>query len=102
MVERPSAIRRRRRLISASISLFRPCNEEVALLRRTVRRAMTIRYPHQTWLLDDGNRPEVKALAAELGCGYLTREDRGQGGKAGNLNAAIGVTSAPFVLVLDA
>jgi cellulose synthase (UDP-forming) len=77
-------------------------NEDVALLRRTVRRAIAIRYPHQTWLFDDGNRVEVKALAAELGCSYHSRTNRGQGGKAGNLNAALTVTSAPFVLVLDA
>ena len=26
--------------------------------------------------MDDGNRPEVRALAAELGCNYIARENR--------------------------
>ena len=38
--------------------------------------AVNMRYPHQTYILDDGNRPEVKELAEELDCNYISRTDR--------------------------
>ncbi len=43
-------------------------NESVEMLRLTVQAALEIEYPHETWLLDDGRRPEMRALADELGC----------------------------------
>jgi cellulose synthase (UDP-forming) len=58
-------------------------------------------YPHQTWLLDDGNRPEMAALARELGCRYLTRTENTDA-KAGNLNNALSHSQADFVAVFDA
>jgi len=85
-----------------SVDLFIPTyNEQVALLRDTVVCAISVRYPHTTWLLDDGNRPEVKALAEELGCRYLARSDRSHA-KAGNLNNALQHSSGDFVITLDA
>ena len=51
-------------------------------------------------LLDDGNREEMARLAARHGVRYVRRIVR-EGAKAGNLNHALGLTSAPFVLVLD-
>jgi cellulose synthase (UDP-forming) len=86
-----------------TVDVFLPTlDEDLALLRRSVRRALALRYPHRTWLLDDGARPEVRAMAEELGCGWLAREDPGAGGKAGNLNAALRATGGELVLVLDA
>lgn len=85
-----------------TVDLFIPTyNEPVALLRDTVVCALSVRYPHETWLLDDGNRPEVKALAEELGCRYLARGDRAHA-KAGNLNHALLHSSGEFVITLDA
>ncbi|HEX9164803.1 MAG TPA: glycosyltransferase family 2 protein [Gemmatimonadales bacterium] len=85
-----------------TVDLFIPTyNEPVALLRDTVVCALSVRYPHETWLLDDGNRPEVKALAAELGCRYLARTDRSHA-KAGNLNNALRHSTGEFVITLDA
>jgi cellulose synthase (UDP-forming) len=76
-------------------------NESLSLVRQTLRRAQAMDYPHQTWLLDDGRRPEARALAAELGCGYITRE-RNEHFKAGNLNNALQHTSGELIVVLDA
>jgi cellulose synthase (UDP-forming) len=76
-------------------------NEPVELLRDTAVCAVSMRYPHRTYLLDDGNRPEVAALARELGCDYLARTDR-TGAKAGNLNHALRHTTGEFVVTLDA
>lgn len=76
-------------------------NEPVALVRQTIRRALAVRYPHRTYVLDDGRRAEMRALAAELGCEYVTRE-RNTDYKAGNLNNALAHTSGELVVVLDA
>ncbi len=76
-------------------------NEPLELLRDTVSCAVDIRYPHRTLVLDDGNRPEVAALAAEFGCVYLGRADRSDA-KAGNLNNGLRHSAAEFVVTLDA
>lgn len=51
-------------------------------------------------VLDDGDRPEMAALAARCGARYVRRPEH-TGAKAGNINHALGVTDAPFVVVLD-
>lgn len=76
-------------------------NEDVTLLRQTARAAIGMRYPHETWLLDDGRRPAVAALARELGCGYMTRSTN-EHAKAGNWNHAFARTSADLIVTFDA
>ena len=81
-------------------------NEEVDLVRETAIAARDILYPHLTWILDDGARDEMRAVAAEIGVGYITRGAAWQGrpkhAKAGNLNNALMATDGEFILVLDA
>ena len=81
--------------------LISTLNEDIDVVRRTLVAALAIRYPHQTWLLDDGNRPTFRAMAKELGCRYLARNDN-RGAKAGNLNHALGKTSGDFIALFDA
>ncbi|BCL76836.1 hypothetical protein JHS3_25720 [Jeongeupia sp. HS-3] len=76
-------------------------NEPVDLVRRTLLAAIEMDYPHQVWLLDDGNRPEMAELARTLGCGYHARGDNGHA-KAGNLNAGLAQSRADFIAVFDA
>lgn len=76
-------------------------NEPLELLRETAACAVSIRYPHKTCILDDGNRPEVAQLAQELGCEYFNRPDHSHA-KAGNLNNGLERTTGEFILVLDA
>jgi cellulose synthase (UDP-forming) len=76
-------------------------NESVDLLRQTLRAAAGMRYPHRTFVLDDGRRAEVRALAEELGCEYITREDN-RHAKAGNWNNAYALTTAEFIATFDA
>jgi cellulose synthase (UDP-forming) len=77
-------------------------NEPAFILRRTIIGCQAIDYPFKTiYLLDDTRRPEMKALAAELGCEYMTRPDN-RHAKAGNLNHAIGKTDGQFIVVFDA
>jgi len=81
-------------------------NEPVDLVVRTARAAIDIAYPHTTWILDDGDRAEVRDAAEALGIGVITRSadwvDRPRHAKAGNLNNALLATEGEFVLVLDA
>ena len=76
-------------------------DEPLEVLRRTAIGARAIRYPHRTFMLDDGKREEVKAMAESLGIGYIRREGN-QNAKAGNLNHALSVTDGQFILQLDA
>ncbi len=75
--------------------------EPFDIIRRTVTAASRIDYPHRTWVLDDGNRPEIRDLAAELGIHYLTRGDN-RHAKAGNINHGLQHSSGEFVAVFDA
>ena len=76
-------------------------NEPVEMVRRTLLAARHMDHPHQTWLLDDGNRPEMRKLAAELGCRYIARRVNTDA-KAGNLNNALLFSTAELVAVFDA
>src|SRR2546423_7227701 len=76
-------------------------DEPLEVLRRTAIGARAIRYPHRTFMLDDGKREEGKAMAGSLGIAYIRREGN-QNAKAGNLNHALSVTDGQFILQLDA
>jgi len=76
-------------------------NEDVDLLRQTLRAAVAMRYPHRTFVLDDGRRPAVRGLAEELGCEYLARTDNAHA-KAGNWNNAFRQTDAELIATFDA
>ncbi len=76
-------------------------DEPLEILEATLIGCQRIRYPHTTYVLDDGRRPEVAALAERLGCRYLTRPDN-RHGKAGNINAALPRTDGEFIAFLDA
>jgi cellulose synthase (UDP-forming) len=81
-------------------------NEPLDLVQRTALAAAEIRHPHQTWILDDGNRPELAAWAEQHGIGCLHRTadwvDRPRHAKAGNINNALMATEGEFILILDA
>jgi len=85
----------------ASVDVFiTTYNEEISVLKKTVLVCNNMRYPHKTYILDDGNRPELAKAAAEWGCGYITRKERLHA-KAGNLNHALQITDGEFVVILD-
>ncbi len=76
-------------------------NEDASIIRRTALTALSMDYQHNTWILDDGNRKEIRALAENLGCGYISREVNTHA-KAGNLNHALSLTSGEFIAIFDA
>jgi cellulose synthase (UDP-forming) len=77
-------------------------NEPTFILRRTVIGCQALDYDaKKIYLLDDTRRPEVQALAQELGCEYRTRPDNHHA-KAGNLNQAIAHTNGELIVIFDA
>lgn len=76
-------------------------NEDLDLLRQTVRGAINMRYPHRTYVLDDGRREVVRALCDELGCDYITRSSN-EHAKAGNWNNAFRHTTGALIVTFDA
>lgn len=107
-----------------TVDVFVPTyNESADLIAATLAAATTMDWPAdklRVYLLDDGGtdqkrnaadpvaaaaaqarHEEMKALAAELGATYLTRE-KNVSAKAGNLNAALAHTSGDLVAVFDA
>lgn len=78
-------------------------NESLSIVRNTVFAAMDLDYPvdrYRVFILDDGKRPEFRAFAKEVGCGYITR-DNNLHAKAGNLNAAMTKTDGELIAIFD-
>ena len=89
-----------------SVDIFFPTyDEDESLVRLSLTDALRISYPHRIdiriHVLDDGNRPTMRALAKELKCNYITR-DNNIGFKAGNLRNAMEQTSGDFIVICDA
>ncbi len=84
------------------VDIFVPTyNEPLWIVRRTLLGTREVRYPHTTYLLDDGNRPEMAALAKQLGCEYLARGHNADA-KAGNLNFGLAHSRGDFIAIFDA
>ena len=85
-----------------TVDVFVPTyNEDCGMLETTLRHCINMDCPHQTWLLDDGNRQEMKLLAERLGVNYIAREEN-TGAKAGNLNNALQYAQGELIAVFDA
>ncbi len=96
--------------------LFRPkvdvcitvAGEDTDIVEETVRACLAMDYPRfEVHILNDGfvarrtNWIEMELLAERLGVRCITRTIPG-GAKAGNINHALSVTGAPFVVIFDA
>lgn len=57
----------------ALITTFVPASESVTLLHKTLPAMQAVDYPHDTWLLDEGNDPEVKAICEQYGVHHFSR-----------------------------
>jgi cellulose synthase (UDP-forming) len=76
-------------------------NEPYEILLPTVAAAVAMQLPHETWVLDDGDRPWVAEIATQLGARYTTREGSAHA-KAGNINALLPQLDVDLIAVLDA
>lgn len=87
-----------------SVDVFLPiCGEDISLLETTFAAVKDIAYANKTvYVLDDGGDEAAKKLAARLGFEYLSRPDRGQMKKAGNLKYGHERSKGEFIVVFDA
>lgn len=76
-------------------------NESVDIVRPTLMAALHMEYPHETWLLDDGNREEMRDLALHFGARYLFRKTN-LDAKSGNLNHGLLHATGDFLAIFDA
>lgn len=84
------------------VDVFIPTyNEPIDIVRKTLLAAKHMDYPHETWLLDDGERLEMRALAKRLEVHYVTRGNNDHA-KAGNLNNALEHAEGEFIAIFDA
>jgi cellulose synthase (UDP-forming) len=75
--------------------------EPVPIVEPTVAAAARLRGADvSVWLLDDGASTDMRRLADRHGVRYVARARR-EGAKAGNINHALGLAHAPYVVVLD-
>lgn len=71
-------------------------NEPIEVLTPTVAAACELAPDHETWVLDDGDRPWVEEMCAAYGARYV-RRDVHDHAKAGNMNHALGLMAAEKV-----
>ena len=87
---------------SYSVDVLVPVyTEPVAMIELTVMAAKEIDTPHETYLLDDGHREELRQVALKYGVHYLRRPTN-QGAKAGNMNYGLEHGTGELVAVFDA
>jgi cellulose synthase (UDP-forming) len=61
----------------AVATTFVPGAESLEMLEDTVTALMALAYPHDTWVLDEGNDDAVKAVCARLGAQHFSRKPVG-------------------------
>ncbi|MCX6151708.1 MAG: glycosyltransferase [Ignavibacteriales bacterium] len=84
-----------------TVDVFVPTfKEPIWLIEKAVSAAVGIEYPHKTYLIDDGNNPEHKQIAAKFGAIYITRQNNLHN-KAGNINNALNESSGELVAIFD-
>jgi cellulose synthase (UDP-forming) len=75
--------------------------EPIEIVLETIRAARDMHVEHRTWVLDDGDSDELRAVCAVERVGYLRRQEHSHA-KAGNINAALTRTDGEFVVICDA
>lgn len=87
-----------------SVDIFIPTyNEDLQIVKPTIYASLNLDWPKDKltiYLLDDGDRPEFKAFAQEVGIRYIAREKHNFA-KAGNINHALSLASGEFVAIFD-
>lgn len=81
------------------ITTFYP-GEPYEMIKATLLAIKDIRYPHETYLGDEGNDPELKAFCQAHGIHHITRSTR-TNAKAGNVNNVLSHSKGDLCLILD-
>ena len=73
---RPVPMPARRGWNVAVATTYVPGAESLDLLERTLRALVALDYPHETWVLDEGDRLEVRNLCARLDVRHYSRASK--------------------------
>jgi len=60
----------------AVVTTFVPAAEPIGMLEQSVTAMVALDYPHDTWVLDEGDSPDVAALCRRLGARHYSRRHR--------------------------
>lgn len=60
----------------AAVTTFVPEAEPIKMLEQSVMALVGMEYPHDTWVLDEGDTPEVAALCRRLGARHFSRKHK--------------------------
>lgn len=63
--------------------------EPYEMIEETLKAMVAVKYPHKTYLCDEGNDPYLKNLCEQLGVIHVYRGKDKTGAKAGNINYAL-------------
>ncbi|MFN0070049.1 MAG: glycosyltransferase family 2 protein [Chloroflexota bacterium] len=74
-MRRPRPIQPADGLRVALITLCVPSDESTDVIERQLKALSSVNYPHDSWILDEGDDPRVRAMAKHYGCRYFTRRD---------------------------
>ena len=92
------------RSVWPDVDVFIPTyNESLDVIKPTVFAALNLDWPAEklhVHILDDGSRDAFAAFAAEVGAGYIKRDEHNHA-KAGNINHALTVTSGEHIVIFD-
>lgn len=84
-----------------TVDIFIPTyNEPEEVVKLTLIGALHVRGRRKVFLLDDGRRLNMRAMAEALGAEYVSRQDNNHA-KAGNMNAGIQRSDSDLMLFLD-
>lgn len=84
-----------------TVDIFIPTvNEPEEVVKMTVIGALAVRGARHVFVLDDGCRLSIRAMADALGARYVARQS-GEHAKAGNMNNGLRHSDAEFTLFLD-
>ncbi|MGQ0639847.1 MAG: glycosyltransferase family 2 protein [Gemmatimonadaceae bacterium] len=75
-MQRPLPMRPDEGLRVAVATTFVPDAEPVGMLEQTLRALLALDYPHDTWVLDEGDDPQVAELCESLGARHWSRKKK--------------------------
>lgn len=74
--------------------------EPHSMIIRTIGKMVAVKYPHTTYLCDEGNDPILKAECERLGVVHVTRTEK-VNAKAGNINNALKQATGDIAIIMD-
>ena len=90
----------RRPIKNSKVALITPCvpaKESLEIIEKQLAALVAVEYPHDSWILDEGNNKQIKKLARKYGVKYFSRKGKKKYNqetypfmaktKSGNINA---------------